>query len=38
MTSRDISGNRELIEKYPFLAIKGGDTEQLSKKKTGLEP
>lgn len=33
MTSRDASGNRELIEKYPFLAH--GLT--LSKKKTGLE-
>ena len=27
MTSRDISGNRELVEKYPFLAIKDGDAE-----------
>lgn len=27
MTSRDTSGNREFVEKYPFLAIKDGDTE-----------
>ena len=38
MTSRDTSGNREFVEKYPFLAIKDGDTGQLSKKKTGLGP
>lgn len=27
MVSNDVAENRELIEKYPFLAIKGGDME-----------
>ena len=27
MASNDITENRELIEKYPFLAIRDGETE-----------
>ena len=27
MANNDASENRELVEKYPFLAIKGGEAE-----------